>query len=796
MVKKILIITGIIIVIALVGGYFYAMSIAKSGQPDYNQNIKLEGLKNEVTVYRDKYGIAHVYAKTKEDLYLAVGYISAQDRMWQMDLLRRVTSGRLSEIFGEDMIENDMVLRALRIPENSQKIIEKSSPEIMLALNAYAKGVNQYIEDNKDNLPFEFRILGYQPEKWEPVHSVSMVGYMGWSLKVGWKSEILMQKLKGKVSQEKLNDLFILDSRTKHPAFQDYSITDTLTAANMFSDLDKIQKIAPPASRASNNWAVAGKKSTTGMPILANDMHLGLSVPGVWTQIHEHSDDGIDVTGVMLPGQPFVVAGHNKNIAWGMTNVMLDNIDFYVETINPENKNQYKFNGKWKDMIVKKEEIKISNDKTITKELRFTHRGPVISGFKNITDKVISMRWTGNEFSNEVKGVYLLNLASNIKEFRAACSEFGGVAQNIIYSDIKGNIGLQMSAYVPKRKAPGNVIFPGDTDEYDWKGKVPFDSLPHIFNPKSGYVYSANFAPVDSTYPYYLSSGYYVPLRGDRIREMLTEKEKLSPEDFKLMQNDQHSLFVKKFIPKIIKALKKVNNLTKPEKLAFDLLKKWDYNMTAKGAQSLIFEKFNLILTKNIASDEVGKDLMKDFLNSTIQISYLYNNILKNGNSDWCDDVNTKNKKENFADMIVKSYKETIKQLSDELGDNPEKWAWGKVHKLTLNHPIGKVKILNFLFNLNREYQVGGAKHTVSPYTYNYNEPFNSSTGASHRHIYNLADFDKSFSIIPTGVSGIPTSPHYCDQSELYVKGIYHADYTSKDKVKNNAKYTMKFTAK
>ena len=789
--KKILFISLLILFLITVAGFIFINSLKSSGLPDYNKEVRLKNLKEKVTIYRDTYGIPHIIAENEDDLYKVTGYISAQDRMWQMDLLRRVTQGRLSEIFGKDMIETDMILRSLRMPEKSRNVLKIISPEMLNALKYYAEGVNQYIEENK--LPFEFKILGYKPEKWTPEHSLNLIGYMAWNLESGWSTESVLYKIKNIVGERRYKELLPDMSLQETYVYPDFENNLQLNDSTLSNSLQKIEQFAPPVFKASNNWVVAGKKSTTGKPIFSNDMHLGLNSPGIWSQIHQYVEGKLNVTGVILPGQPFIIAGHNDRIAWGMTNVMLDGADFYIETINPDNKNQYKYDGKWKDMEVRKELIKIKDEEApAEREIRFTHRGPIISGFKNIPDKVVSMHWIGNMESNELRSVFLLNRAKNWDEFRDACSSFKSVSQNIAYADIDGNIGLQCCAGIPKRKAPGYRLFPGDTNLYDWNEFVPFDSLPFTYNPDCGYVFSANNRTVGDDFPYYISEWFDLPNRADRIKQMLTEKEKLSVEDFKKMQNDQHSVLVDNMKPQIIKITEEATDLSAEQKKALQILKDWDNTYSEDATAPLIFEVFYLSLSKNIIEDELGEELYEEFQKQDLLTNYLINNIIKKGNSVWCDDVNTK-KTETYKDMIQKTFKEFTVDFKEKYSKNITETRWGEIHKLNLQHPLGKVKILDIAFNLNRLPSVGGSYHTVSPFSYDFDNPFYSNHGASQRHIYNTADFDKSLSIIPTGVSGIPASEHYLDQTEMYIKGKYHPDYIGLNKIKEEAVYKAVF---
>lgn len=788
--KKILIVILILIIVSAITGGIYINNISNRCVPDYNENIKLEGLTDNVTVYRDSFAVAHVYAKNEDDLYRAVGYLMAQDRLWQMDLIRRATTGRLSEILGEELIETDLLMRALRIPEKSATIFKNSETQLTTALKAFSNGINQYIENNKTGLPVEFSILGYTPETWQPEHSLNIIGYMAWGLTMPWLSKLFYYKIEKKVGRQKSGILFPDISAQQNAVFPDYKAdtSEIKSVENLFSGCIRLRELGLEIFNCSNSWAVSGSKSTTGKPMLANDMHLGLSIPGIWYQMHHVIEGKLDVTGLLLPGYFAIVAGHNKNIAWGFTNVMVDDMDFYLETLNPEYPDEYKFNGEWHKMKIYKEIINIKGGKQVEKKIRFTHRGPVISGFKNIDTQVISMRWIGNEYSNEARGLYLLNRAGNWSEFKDALKTFRTVSQNVVYADINNNIGMYCCAGVPIRKGNKFTIVPGDTDEYDWKGFVPFEELPFTFNPESGYVYSANNKTVGENYPYYISNWFDLPYRADRIKAMLTEKQKLSVEDFISMQADNKSVFVEKLIPDIIKEINNTDNLNTLEKQCIKILSSWDGSLTEESSAAVIFEEFYILLIKNIFKDEMEEDIFKEFLSNNILVNNAIENIWKT-NSGWYDDITT-DIKENFSEIVNKSFKEAVNSIKKELGSNPGQWEWGNIHKLNLKHPLGRVKILDLLFDLNRgPFEVGGSYHTVCAYSYTLSKPIEVDFGVSNRHIYSMSDWDKSLTVIPTGNSGIPANQHYCDQTTLYIKNKYHNDLFSRELIKKKTKY-------
>ncbi len=791
--KRILTIILIVIVLAVAGGMIFLNSVKTRALPDYNASVDLEKLSSPVNVFRDSMGIPHIYADNEEDLYRTVGYVMAQDRMWQMDLMRRITTGRLSEVLDPGLVEADQLFRALDFLSKSRMVIAQTDPEILRCMEAFTDGINQYINQHQKNLSFEFTMLGYKPDLWKIEHTFNLIGYMAWDLSSGWNTDMALYKLQQVVSDSLFSELLPDMKFQTTPVFPEFMSSDnTLELQSAMSDaIEIIEELGLQVFEASNNWAVSGEKSETGMPIMANDMHLGLMAPGIWYQMHQVIEGKLNVTGVALPGAPFIIAGHNEDIGWGMTNVAVDDLDFYLETINPADSNQYLLDGEWKDMKIVKEEIPVKGaDEPAVRINRFTHRGPVVSEFKGVKDKVMSASWQGNEFSNEIRTVYLLNRAGNWEEFRDALSTFNSVSQNVVYADRKGNIGLQTAAGVPIRHSGGILVYPGDTSLYDWQGAVPFEELPNSYNPECGYVSSANNKTVNEDYPYYIGTWFGLPWRIGRIREMLEEKELFGTDDFKRMLRDQHSHFAMLMTPLYLDALQKQASGDYQE--AFEALAEWDYDMQATSAAALIFEIMFMELNRAMFEDELGDNYKQ----------LAYNTIAKNliektrvtGESLWCDNVNTPDVTESFHDNIRTAFQHTMDTLSSMYGPEVNTWEWGQLHSVALMHPMGNVSIVEKLFKVNRgPYPIGGSSHTVCPYSYPKGTSFVANHGASERHIFHTADWDLSLTVIPTGISGIPASPHYLDQTELYVNNQYHRDHFSREAVESNYLYKAVF---
>ena len=792
-VKRILIALSFLIFLLLIVGYFFLNNLKNSAIPDYNKNLEIAGLTEEVTVLRDSHGIPHVYAKNEKDLYCTVGFVMAQDRLWQMDLLRRVTQGRLSEILGKEQKNTDLLMRALRMQEKSEIILSNAKPEIIIALDAFTHGMNQYMENYP--LPPEFKILGYKPDQWKPVHSINLIGYMSWDLTSGWGIESLLNQLKNELSAEQIR--YLIPDMKKHETsiFPDFNYSQVNIDKTLLSASKNLENLGIEIFYGSNNWAVTGKKSKTGNPLFANDMHLGLFAPGIWYQMHQNIEGKLNVTGLVLPGQPLIIAGHNDSIAWGMTNVMVDDLDFYAETLN-EDSTKYLLDGEWKNLRIKNEIIKTKEGEEFNEILKFTHRGPIINRFKNSAEIPLSIHWIGNEPSNEIRSLYLLNRAKNWDDFRDAVKTFKAVSQNIIYADVAGNIGLQTCAGVPMREGSGIEVYPGETSKFDWTGLVPFEELPFEFNPERGYVSSANNKTAPENYPHYISHWFAIPNRIDRIREMLDEKEKFGIDDFEKMHSDFKSKKAEKMTPEFLIALQTETNWNVTQTDALELLKNWDFVLSRESQAASVFEILYRKTIENFMKDDVSDENFEALKGQRMLLENLMLNILPEKTSMWIDDKST-TEIETFNDIVIRSFKETVTDLTSELGTDTKSWNWGKIHTFTINHPLGVINVLDKVFSLNKgPFEVSGSFHTVCPYSYSYNNLYKVNHGASHRHIFDVSNWDASKTIIPTGTSGIPASDFYLNQTEMYINNQYHADPFSTSSVQKASKFKMKLSPK
>jgi len=688
------------------------------------------------------------------------------------------------------MFETDFFLRALGMPKKSQMVLEREDPAILATLQAYTDGVNSWIEECGNKLPPEFRILGYKPEPWTMIDITNIIGFIGWDLaSSNLSNEINNYKLTRKLGPEKASGLIADWNMVDEVVFPDFRLDDKLLdqATDAIGSMEELEKLGIVTLSGSNNWAVAGSRSETGKPILSNDMHLGFNVPGFWMQVHQVIPGKLNVTGVLFPGEPFIIAGHNDRIAWGMTNLSVDDIDLFVETVDSTG-NNYLYNGEWLPFRTEEHMLKMGPDSSQTRIIKYTHHGPVISGMQGIDDAVLTMCWTGYDYSDEIKAVYNLNRASGWDEFRTALSQFRSISQNFAYADVDGNIGINTGGGIPVRKGTGLLPRKGDTDEFEWKGYVPFELLPSSFNPENGFVSSANQRTVDESYPFFISGEFSMPYRIMRIREMAAEKQILGIEDFKRMITDNHSAYAALLTPVIISNAPATGSDDKKISTVLDELKGWNYDMSASLVAPTLFEFVRIELARHIMLDELD-----ELYGSTLgrQHDFYIYSMVNQGPDEWVDNTDTP-EKETMETIIAQSIRAAWDTLTARYGEYSDSWQWGKIHTFTLEHPMGGVKILNRLLGLNsKTYGIDGSYHTVEPYAYRDN--FRVHHGASERHIFNTADWDKSLTVIPTGTSGIPGSPFYLSQTETYINDGFYSEPFSEAAVEAAKKHEMIF---
>jgi penicillin amidase len=787
--KKWTLIAGLIIigsVLVLTGTvYLWFQHAIKKSLPQFSGEVYLDGLKATVKIIRDTYGIPHIYAKNEPDLYFALGYAMAQDRFWQMEFYRRLGQGRLSEVFGEDFTEIDRHFRMLSAAGLNRKVHNS----VAFALKSFADGVNTYLKTHRDRLPIEFKLLGYEPHPWGADDYLPIMTLMNWGLSLGWKIDLTAAEILQKVGEAKLREAFPVLPQNAPLIIPKEGINGMAYAYPFFERLRLVNgRIGFLSSPASNNWVVSGAKSVTGKPLLANDTHLGLTNPSVWWEAHLVCPT-INVSGFAIPGAPGFAVGHNFHVAWGVTNVMVDDVDFYIEKINPENSRQYWYENHWEDMTSITETIRIKGIDPIKTEILLTRHGPILPSSQKSSKKSISFKWAFNEALQPALASYLLSKAKDIYEVKEALKYWEAPSQNFVFADTKGNIGYWCGASIPIRsKGDGLLPVPGWTGEYEWKGYVPFDKRPHAINPEAGFIATANNKVIADDYPYYIGN-YWEPMdRIFRIRYLLAAKQKLSINDFKHMHQDVYCLLASEMGPKMIQVLQDRFSDNKARQ-AKEILSKWDFMMTKNSVGACIFEMTYQKMMANIFGDELGEDLLAKYLETTLFPPRAIRVMLKKGRSPWFDDVNTL-KEENMADIIEKSLRQTFRQLSEMIGNDVAEWTWGHIHTLTFEHVFAKKKPLDRIFNIG-PFAVGGSHLTINKRQYAYAHPYHANLGASQRMIVDLDNVGHAFHVLPTGESGQLGSRHYNDQINLYLNGQYHPVWTDRQALEKHRQGTL-----
>ncbi len=794
--KKILI--GILTSLALVILVIFTLSyfMLKRSLPHYEGERNVKGLHANVEIYRDAYAVPMIKAGNDEDAAFALGYVHAQERLFQMDVARRAGEGRLSEVFGAKTIPIDQMFRTAGIYKNVKENFDKLNPISKKILEAYSKGVNAFLKEAKGNYPVEFDVLGYDPYPWKPEHSLIIAKLMGWELNISWWTDITFSQLVQKFGVEKAKELL--------PDFPENSPTiipsDIKSFAAITNDLMKVDQQFRNFTGfvgthiGSNNWIVNGKMSASGKPIIANDPHLAYTAPGKWFFAMIRSNDW-NAEGFTIPGLPAIVIGKNQNIAWAMTNVMADDADFYVEKIDSAGKN-YFLNGMWKPLTIQKDTIHVKDSSSVIYEIKRTHRGPIITDihpFKvmypntGVQTAQMSMRWAGQEFSDEMFAVVSVNKSKNWNEFQNAVRYFTVPGQNFVYGDKDGNIGYICAAKLPIRAFNSSTLInDGTTDANDWKGFVPYEEMPKLFNPPQNFIASANNKTIQN-FRYHISNIWEPSSRIERITELLNSKPIQSKDDFKKYQNDFVSPYAKKLTHYITSAFDSVKVTDKNLLLALELFRNWNFEMDAGSQVPTIYTRFFQYLIKNIFEDEMGDDLLKEYVFIANVPYRIIPKMLEENNSSFFDDIHT-SQIETRDIIIRKSLVDALSDLENNYGMEIKNWQWSDVHKVTFKHMFHDVSpLLDKIVNIG-PFSIGGDGTTVFNTEYSFpelfeqthdltkphrSEPYSNILGPSMRYIFDFADPDHLEYIMPTGQSGHFMSDHYKDMSDMWLKGKY-----------------------
>ena len=761
--------------------------------PQLDGSLAVPGLHADVTVERDNWGVPHIRASSVEDLAEAQGYVTAQDRLWQMDLLRRAARGQLSEILGKVTLKIDKDFRVLNFSRAAEQDMVMMNPEVRGVMEAYARGVNRFIDQHEKRLPIEFTLLKYKPQPWQPADSLVIACYMYRTLTDTRQQEIRRALVTARVGQELAADLYRVDAAMDRfvvggpPPPKDPSASQAnddpdddeddmepegdlkakgeltgpvnaadqpdVTTALAESVRDWIEESQRDIRRSlgSNNWVVSGEHTATGRPLLANDMHLELTLPPIWYEVHLTAPEW-NVKGFALPGAPMVVVGHNDRIAWGFTNNGADVLDLYIETFNPANPDEYRVNGQWQKAAVYDEVIKVKGEADEHMRLVVTRHGPVV---EQDGDKYYAMKWTVLEPGALCNFYNWLGKARNWFEFRETMKGIWGPGQNVVYADVDGNIGYILGAHVPvRKKGHGEVPVPGDTDDYEWTGYIPFEQMPQVFNPPAGLIVTANARVTGPDYKPFITEHWEEPYRTARIYELLRDKQGLRPEDMLKVQTDTYSyphLFLAEQLAAAVKAAPPKDERTRK---LIQQAKDWNGIADANSAVVSFLNESLYGALRLILKPHLGEDTS---LYQWRRIAFLQR-VLTERPARWLPA-----EYKSYDELLSVSADLAVKRLEEKTKDNdPDDWAWKKFNSLDMLHAIGREGILKKLLSISNQAQSGT---DFSP------RAAGRHHGPSERFVANTANWDESIMLITGGESGQPGSEHYRDQFSYWFDG-------------------------
>ena len=802
MIKRLIISLLILLLLIIVGGGGWLYWRARASLPQLEGAIQVAGLSAPVEVLRDARGVPHLRASSLQDLFFAQGYVTAQDRLWQMDLSRRLAEGELSEVFGERTLRLDLENRTLGFRQVSQRALAELSPEARAPLTAYANGVNAFIASHRDRLPIEFLLLNYQPRPWGEIDSLGVALNMVKTLNTTWRTDLMRERIRAKLGPELSADLFPDHSPLDEPVAelppgrkvppQKKQADPPPNSGDLDpSLLDEPEAGLPPGNPAipqrkqaiplpgsgdldptlaallsaggdrnpglgSNNWVVSGAHTQSGKPLLANDPHLDHSVPSVWYMIHLKAP-GLNVSGVSLPGLPLVIIGHNEKIAWGMTNTGPDVQDLYTESFDSGAPNRYLHNGAWVDAEVRDEVVKVRRKRDYRFTVKVTRHGPIVA---HPGGRDLALRWTALEphaLSALFNAVSKIGLAQNWELFTAALRDYTGPMQNFVYADMDGNIGYYAAAWVPIRKqGTGAVPMPGSTDDYDWTGYIPFEDLPHSYNPSSGMIATANGRVVPDDYPYFITSHWDAPFRTARIFQLLRAGKAFTVDDMLRIQTDIVTLEDSWLAGQLLKADFHHQPQDPDAQYAISLLRHWDGEARMDSAATLVCEVTRQALLERILKPKLGDDLSG--YHWGMSTTFL-ENVLANNWTRWLPRGDS-----SFEETLIKSLEEGVKQIPSLVGSRShDAWKWGNTIPLTFYHPLGQgFPLLGRLLDVGPFPQAGTAT-TVKATT--------TRHGPSMRMVVDLSTLDHSVQNITLGESGQVFSPYYQDQFDAWYNG-------------------------
>jgi penicillin amidase len=765
-----------------VGVVAFAYFIARSALPQLDGSLKVNGLSSPVKVTRDSHGVPAIEAASLEDLFLAQGYVTAQDRLWQMDVMRRFAAGELSEILGEDTLKVDREQRILGLRAAATKGLQTASPRDRAYFEAYARGVNAFIESHGSNLPIEFRILKYRPKPWQPEDSIVIANQMVKDLNYySFEDTLAREKILAKLGPELSADLYVNRSwHDRPPTVMREALNDQENQGDSGDEDDdddsgpdtsvtQQRGIAgaiwaqhnPEAVNGSNDWVVSGTHTVTGKPLLSNDMHLGHQMPNLWYEAHLRCSN-LDVAGVTLPGMPYVIVGHNQRIAWGFTNVGPTVADAFIENFNGQG--AYQTPQGWQQPEHRAEVIHIKGKPNVTVNVKITRHGPIVSDILPGETRQVALRWT--LYDGLHMPFFDVDTAQNWEEFRKAFSQLDAPGQNVVYADVDGNIGYQTTGRVPIRAAgDGSLPVSGTDDAHEWTGYIPFEKLPSIYNPPSGVIATANGRIAPDGYPNSISAEWEAPWRTERIYHVLESGRKFAAADMLALQNDIHSendLFTAE---RFVYAVDHASKPSAHAKQAADLMRNWDGRMLASSAAPTLAVRSAQELTRLLLESRLGPtpDDPKQQEGSLSWKTYHWEmrtvwlqNVLLHQPKRWLPE-----KYPNYDELLTAAVEAAVN--SPAAPQDLASWRWGSVNAIDIEHPVlGQIPLIRRWAAPGVREQ-SGSSYTVKAVTAHH--------GPSERFTANLADLDQSTLNTVTGQGGNFLSPYYMDQWNAWYEG-------------------------
>jgi len=788
--KRIFIAIVIVVIVFVAGAYFWL----RSTSPDYSGTVKIKGLDSKVEIIFDDFGVPHIYADNSHDAYMAFGYVQAQERLFQMEMIRRVTSGRLSELLGSKFVNTDKTMLTLGIRDmavrSANKFFSDSNEPYKKETLAYLEGINSFIDNG--TLPIEFKLLGLKPDKFKPVDVYSAIGYMSLSFTSALSQEPLVTKILESLGPAYLYD-FNVDSISNSLNYQQDE-DNSAQLSTISSGSSKVFETLPvPVWQGSNNWVLSGERTKSGKVILANDTHIKYSQPAVWYEAYIEYP-GFSMAGYYLAGVPFAIIGHNNLLAWGVTIFPFDNMDLYHEKQNPDNPNQVWVNDHWEDYNLIRKTIPVKNSSEIEYTIKNTRHGPVLNGIYNkiatVDDEPITLWWALNKMESTVlDALYLINNANNITEFEAAMPYVDLIGMNMIYGDNENNIALWSVGKIPIRPQHVNskIILDGASGNDEIIGYYPFDKNPRIINPEDGFITTSNDKPqrVDGI----LYPGYYSPgLRAKRINKLINSRSRWDIKELTSIQLDNTSDRDTAIVSLVLSEAntKSIAQISSTYTAAISELKNWNGSTDIKSIGATIYNNLVYYIIYNMMADELDKQNFNSFSKSFLVRSRL-KQLLANSDSPWFDNISTENVKESRKEIFTLSLEDAISSLINQFGYDVHEWQWGKVHTLTHVHPIGREEPLDKIFNVGPFAKAGG-NDVIDKEGFKYNESgiFNIVDGPAMRILVDFADTDHALSIIPTGQSGNIMSSHYSDQARMFNNGEYRIMNINKKELKSD----------